>query len=183
MLWPTTEGRVVSANLVIRRTAGENSTTYRVLDGRYAYAAGGAEHHGARDFMADKTLGDRQTRYVEGATMPVHYDPDHPAKSLLEPTAKVTSSIALLCWIFGVIVLVMGIAMLFSTGKPGMVDAMREALAAAGVKATVEVLPGSHHGYALPGRETYDRASALTAWENAFGLFGRVLGGVGGPSS
>ena len=38
-------------------------------------------------------------------------------------------------------------------------------------------------GYALPGRETYDRASALTAWENAFGLFGRVLGGVGGPSS
>jgi carboxymethylenebutenolidase len=59
--------------------------------------------------------------------------------------------------------------------KPGMAETMAAALEAAGVRATVEVLPGSHHGYALPGRPTYHRPSALAAWEQAFDLFGRCL--------
>lgn len=60
--------------------------------------------------------------------------------------------------------------------KPHMVGAMRDALSAAGVRNLVEVLPGSTHGFALPGREYYHRPSALLAWERTFDLFGRTLG-------
>jgi hypothetical protein len=120
MLWPTAQGRVVTAQLATRETeGGENSTSYRVLDVRYQYEVAGAEHLGARDFTADKTLPERQSRYVEGAAVAVYYDPDHPAKSVIEPTAKATSSVALLCWIFGAIALLIGMFVMLPAGKTG----------------------------------------------------------------
>ncbi|MBV9510010.1 MAG: dienelactone hydrolase family protein [Caulobacteraceae bacterium] len=60
--------------------------------------------------------------------------------------------------------------------KPGMAEEMGRSLAAAGVDALVEVLPGSHHGFAVPSRPNYHRPSALIGWEHAFDLFGRRLG-------
>ena len=53
---------------------------------------------------------------------------------------------------------------------------LREALAASGVTAEVEVYPGVHHGFAFPHRPAYDRDAAERHWERLFALFRRRLG-------
>jgi len=43
------------------------------------------------------------------------------------------------------------------------------------VHSLVEVHPGSHHGYAFPGRPTYQKEAAERSWERIFAMFGRQL--------
>lgn len=38
-----------------------------------------------------------------------------------------------------------------------------------------EIHPGTHHGYAFPGRAVYQRAAAERSWEQIFGMFERQL--------
>jgi carboxymethylenebutenolidase len=52
---------------------------------------------------------------------------------------------------------------------------LREALAAAGARAEVELYPGVEHGFAFPQRAAYDRDAAERHWERLFALFRRRL--------
>jgi carboxymethylenebutenolidase len=52
---------------------------------------------------------------------------------------------------------------------------LREALAASGAVAEVELYPGVEHGFAFPGRAAYDRDAAERHWERLFALFRRRL--------
>lgn len=58
---------------------------------------------------------------------------------------------------------------------------MREAFAARGRVAEVEVLPGVDHGFGFPERATYDEAAAEHVWRQIFALFGTALGGRSTP--
>lgn len=64
--------------------------------------------------------------------------------------------------------------------SPAAVARFTEALNAAGVKYSLEVLPGSGHGYSTPGNDAYHKPSAERAWERIFELFERRLDPVGG---
>jgi carboxymethylenebutenolidase len=59
--------------------------------------------------------------------------------------------------------------------SPGAVARFKAALDAAKVNYTLEVLPGSGHGYSTPGNEEYHKPSAEKAWERIFDLFERRL--------
>ena len=52
---------------------------------------------------------------------------------------------------------------------------MREAFAATGARAEVEVLPGVDHGFGFPQRATYDAAASEHVWGKLLVLFGRTL--------
>ncbi|MEO8812124.1 MAG: dienelactone hydrolase family protein [Caulobacteraceae bacterium] len=56
-----------------------------------------------------------------------------------------------------------------------MVRALAAAMAAAPVRAEVEVYPGVEHGFAFPQRAAYDRTAAERHWERLFALFERAL--------
>jgi len=56
------------------------------------------------------------------------------------------------------------------------VRAFAEAMAAAGVRAEVEIHPGVHHGFAFPQRDAYDKPAAERHWERLHALFRRNLG-------
>ncbi len=59
--------------------------------------------------------------------------------------------------------------------SPGAVARFTEAMNAAGVRYSLEVLPGSGHGYSTPGNDEYHKPSAERAWERIFDLFERNL--------
>ncbi len=44
-----------------------------------------------------------------------------------------------------------------------------------GIKSTVEVVPGTEHGYCFPERAAYHLPAAETAWYNLEALFERTL--------
>ena len=52
---------------------------------------------------------------------------------------------------------------------------MRDAFAAAGARAEVEVLPGVDHGFGFPQRATYDEAASEHVWRKLFALYARTL--------
>lgn len=54
---------------------------------------------------------------------------------------------------------------------------IRLILADAGVPATVEVVPGTHHGYCFPERAAYHPEAAESAWLKLKELFDRTLAG------
>lgn len=56
-----------------------------------------------------------------------------------------------------------------------MLPPLRDALAASGAQAEVELYPGVEHGFAFPGRAAYDRDAAERHWERLFALFRRRL--------
>ena len=59
---------------------------------------------------------------------------------------------------------------------PETVQALDDHLAKAGVRYTIEWYPGTHHGFAFPGRgEIYDKAAAERHWSRLFALFARNL--------
>ena len=59
---------------------------------------------------------------------------------------------------------------------PEMVQALDDHLAKAGVRYTIDWYPGTHHGFAFPGRgEIYDKAAAERHWSRLFALFARNL--------
>ena len=53
--------------------------------------------------------------------------------------------------------------------------ALHEALAAAGVRFTLEVYGGALHGFAVPDHSVHDPAAAERHWERVLGLFGDAL--------
>jgi dienelactone hydrolase len=52
---------------------------------------------------------------------------------------------------------------------------MRDALEAAGVTYTIDVLTDAVHGYAPPGTERYNRAASELHWERVHSMFRRNL--------
>ncbi|MEM8767819.1 MAG: dienelactone hydrolase family protein [Pseudomonadota bacterium] len=58
---------------------------------------------------------------------------------------------------------------------PAMIEALREALEAAGANFTIEWYPGTAHGFVFPERAVYDEAAAEGHWEKLLALFGRRL--------
>jgi carboxymethylenebutenolidase len=58
------------------------------------------------------------------------------------------------------------------------VGRLREALDHNGVDYQLEVIPGTEHGFAVPGRESYHSAGAEYAWARALALFAERMGGA-----
>ena len=61
------------------------------------------------------------------------------------------------------------------TAPPETIPVMRDALDAAGVTATIDVLTTAVHGYAPPGTERYHREASELHWERVHSLFRRNL--------
>ena len=57
----------------------------------------------------------------------------------------------------------------------GETDRLEAALKQAGVNATVEIYPGVHHGFAVPGLPIYDREASERHWDRLLALFERNL--------
>jgi carboxymethylenebutenolidase len=57
----------------------------------------------------------------------------------------------------------------------GETDRLDAALKDAGTNATVEIYPGVHHGFAVPGLPIYDRDASEHHWDRILGLFSRNL--------
>ena len=58
---------------------------------------------------------------------------------------------------------------------PEMIAELEAAIESAGTNARVEWYPGTHHGFAFPEREAYDKAAAERHWERLHALFSRNL--------
>lgn len=59
---------------------------------------------------------------------------------------------------------------------PEMIQELGEHLEKANVRHTIEWYPGTHHGFAFPGRgEIYNKAAAERHWSRLFALFARNL--------
>ncbi len=56
-----------------------------------------------------------------------------------------------------------------------VVPDLREALDSGGVVYTIEVHPGTEHGFCFPGRPSYDKAAAERVWDTVFDLYKRRL--------
>lgn len=56
-----------------------------------------------------------------------------------------------------------------------MVEEFKKAIEADGVKAEVEIYPGTEHGFAFPKRPVYKRESAERHWERVLALFKKCL--------
>ena len=60
---------------------------------------------------------------------------------------------------------------------PEMIAAVEEAIESSGVNGRVEWYPGTHHGFAFPGRGSiFDKAAAERHWARLHSLFARNLG-------
>lgn len=62
-----------------------------------------------------------------------------------------------------------------SYAPPEMIQRVEEELGASGASGRVEWYPGTHHGFAFPGREVYDKPAAERHWERLHALFDRNL--------
>lgn len=58
---------------------------------------------------------------------------------------------------------------------PEMIAELEAAIASSGADARVEWYPGTHHGFAFPQRDAYDKAAAERHWERLHALFSRNL--------
>ncbi len=56
-----------------------------------------------------------------------------------------------------------------------VIPALKSALEAAGTKHTLEVYPGTHHGFCFAERTVYDPLAAEATWEKIFALWARHL--------
>jgi carboxymethylenebutenolidase len=59
--------------------------------------------------------------------------------------------------------------------EPGETGRLEAALKAAGTNYAVEIYPGVHHGFAVPGMPIYDRAASEHHWDELLALFARAL--------
>ncbi len=57
-----------------------------------------------------------------------------------------------------------------------VIPALKSALEKAGTTHTLEVYPGTHHGFCFPERQVYDPLAAEATWEKIFALWARHLG-------
>jgi carboxymethylenebutenolidase len=58
---------------------------------------------------------------------------------------------------------------------PETIPTLTDALKAAGTRHTIEVLPGTKHGYQFPEREVYDPEAAEASWAKIFAMWDEVL--------
>lgn len=58
---------------------------------------------------------------------------------------------------------------------PAMIAELEAAIVEAGANARVEWYPGTHHGFAFPQRDAYDKPAAERHWERLHALFARNL--------
>ena len=56
-----------------------------------------------------------------------------------------------------------------------VIPTLNSALAAAGTAHTLEVYPGTHHGFCFAERQTYDPLAAEATWDKIFALWARHL--------
>lgn len=91
--WPTTDGTVISTDVVKRTHKSENGGfDYFVPQIRYEYKANGSRRQGNviriglddMGYMEENKAREHVARYPVGATIPVRYDPDHPDDAVLE---------------------------------------------------------------------------------------------------
>jgi len=59
---------------------------------------------------------------------------------------------------------------------PDMVAELKRLFEASGARGELEVHPGTHHGFAFPGRRIYDKPAAERHWERLIALYRRTLG-------
>jgi carboxymethylenebutenolidase len=70
----------------------------------------------------------------------------------------------------------MGFGELDSFSPPAVIETMRQTLSNRGFGYRYTVHKNIHHGYGLPDRDVYDKASTNRDWENIFAMFRRQLG-------
>jgi carboxymethylenebutenolidase len=70
-----------------------------------------------------------------------------------------------------------GVAESDDFASPEQTMLLESALKEAGTKATVEIYPGTKHGWAVPDHSVYDRDGSEKHWEKLLGLFERNLKG------
>ncbi|HEY6430741.1 MAG TPA: dienelactone hydrolase family protein [Acetobacteraceae bacterium] len=58
---------------------------------------------------------------------------------------------------------------------PNVIPTLKSALEAAGTRHTLEVYPGTHHGFCFAERQTYDPLAAEATWDKIFALWARHL--------
>lgn len=58
---------------------------------------------------------------------------------------------------------------------PDMVAELKKLFDASGAVGEIEVHPGTHHGFAFPGRWCYDKQSAERHWERLIALYRRAI--------
>ena len=58
---------------------------------------------------------------------------------------------------------------------PEVIPTLTDALKAARVRYTLEILPGSHHGYQFPERDIYDPHAAEASWDKIFTMWAEYL--------
>ena len=63
-----------------------------------------------------------------------------------------------------------------SLAPPPMVAELRQHFDSSGAKGEIEIYPGTHHGFAFPGRRIYDKPAAERHWERLIALYRRNLG-------
>ena len=56
-----------------------------------------------------------------------------------------------------------------------VIPALKSALEISGAKNTLEVYPGTHHGFCFPERQVYDPLAAEATWGKIFALWDRHL--------
>jgi carboxymethylenebutenolidase len=59
---------------------------------------------------------------------------------------------------------------------PEMVAELQRLFDASGARGEIEIHPGTHHGFAFPGRWCYDKPAAERHWERLIALYRRNLG-------
>ena len=60
----------------------------------------------------------------------------------------------------------------------GTIPTLKDALKTAKTRHTLEILPGTHHGYQFPERDVYDTDAAENSWAKIFDMWKRVLKGA-----
>lgn len=92
--WPTVDGRIEESSVRSERSTGSDALELNYFSSvRYRYSVNGVDFVGTRAQFVEK--GSRSsaeaTEWVlqnpAGKTLPVHYDPQKPAESVLYPTA------------------------------------------------------------------------------------------------
>jgi dienelactone hydrolase len=69
----------------------------------------------------------------------------------------------------------MGYGELDKFSPPAAIETMRQTLSNRGFRYRYCVHKNIHHGYGLPDRDVYDKASANRDWENIFAMFHRQI--------
>jgi len=88
--WPTTNGIVQSSSVDARRARNSHSYTYYLVVS-YSYHVNGVSYtghqirYGSTSYNSVEGAQEDANRYGEGTTIQVHYRPEDPSESVLEP--------------------------------------------------------------------------------------------------